>query len=440
MADPGNRKRSAVPSSRAGRFLRFGLLTSELALSAAAATAKQIAQGKPTDLAAAVLSPGNAAVLARRLATLRGPAMKVGQMLSLHGDELLPEGFRDALSVLRSQGYAMPDAQLRRVLGREYGRGWERRFAHFDFEPAAAASIGQLHRVRTPGGRELALKVQFPGVAKSVDSDVDNVASLLRRLDFLPLSIDVEAITAEAKRQLHAETDYEAEARHLERYAKLVADMPEIVVPRVYRPLTTRRILAMDWMEGEPLEALASEAVPQATRNAVARTLQELMFRELFEFRYMQTDPNIANYLYLPATRQVGLLDLGAVSEFPASFVDAYRRVSRAVIDDDRAAIREAATEIGYLHPDDTGARAEGVIDLIRLVCEPLAHHGPYDFAASGMLARARDSIVAMAVGEGVRVPPPETIFLHRKLIGTFLICSRLKARVNLHAIVGRHL
>ena len=180
MADPGNRKRSAVPSSRAGRFLRFGLLTSELALSAAAATARQIAQGKPTDLAAAVLSPGNAAVLARRLATLRGPAMKVGQMLSLHGDELLPEGFRDALSVLRSQGYAMPDAQLRRVLGREYGRGWERRFAHFDFEPAAAASIGQLHRVRTPGGRELALKVQFPGVAKSVDSDVDDVASLLR--------------------------------------------------------------------------------------------------------------------------------------------------------------------------------------------------------------------------------------------------------------------
>jgi predicted unusual protein kinase regulating ubiquinone biosynthesis (AarF/ABC1/UbiB family) len=193
-------------------------------------------------------------------------------------------------------------------------------------------------------------------------------------------------------------------------------------------------------MEGEPLEALASEAVPQATRNAVARTLQELMFRELFEFRYMQTDPNMANYLYLPATRQVGLLDLGAVSEFPASFVDAYRRVSRAVIDDDREAIRGAATEIGYLHPDDSGPRAERVIDLIRLVCEPLAHRGPYDFAASGMLARARDSIVAMAVGEGVRVPPPETIFLHRKLIGTFLICSRLKARVNLHAIVQRHL
>ena len=179
-------------------------------------------------------------------------------------------------SMLRSQGYAMPDSQLRRVLGREYGRGWEERFARFDMEPAAAASIGQIHRARTHGGRELALKVQFPGVARSVDSDVNNLASLLRRLDFLPVTVDIDAIAAEAKRQLHLETDYESEARNLERYAKLVADMPAVVVPRIHRALTTRRILAMDWMDGDPLEALASEAVPQATRNAVARTLQDL--------------------------------------------------------------------------------------------------------------------------------------------------------------------
>jgi len=440
MAKSDKRKQSAVPASRLGRMMRFGLMSGELALSTAVGTARQYAQGKGADLAAAVLTPGNAEILARRLATLRGPAMKVGQILSLQSDEIVPAEFRNALAMLRSQGYSMPDTQLRRVLGREYGKGWQQKFAHFDFEAVAAASIGQVHRARKHGGRELALKIQYPGVARSVDSDVDNLASLLRRLDFLPMKLDVAALATEAKRQLKVETDYAAEARNLERYRKLVADMSEVVVPRVDRTLTTRHILAMDWIDGEPLEALASEVVPQATRDAAGRTLQELMFRELFEFGFMQTDPNIANYLYLPATRQLALLDLGAVGEYPKEFVDSYRRVCRAVLADDAAAIREGAFEIGYAHPEDPEEMVRNAVDIIRLVCEPLAHRGPYDFAASGLIGRARDLSLAAAFGKGLRSPPARTMFLHRKLVGTFLVCSRLRAHVNVHALVRRFL
>jgi predicted unusual protein kinase regulating ubiquinone biosynthesis (AarF/ABC1/UbiB family) len=439
MSGDPKRKRSAVPTSRAARLLRFGLLSGELALSAAAATARQLSKGKRPDLAAAVLTPGNAGLLARRLASLRGPAMKVGQMLWLQGEDIIPAEFRNALSMLRSQGYAMPDSQLRRVLGREYGRGWQERFARFDMEPAAAASIGQIHRARTHGGRELALKVQFPGVARSVDSDVNNLATLLRRLEFLPVTMDIDAIAGEAKRQLHLETDYEGEARNLERYSRLVADMPGVVVPRVHRALTTRRILAMDWMDGDPLESLSSEAVPQATRNAIARTLQELMFREMFDYQFMQTDPNVDNYLYLPATQQIGLLDLGSVAQFPREFSEHYRRVCRAVVAGDAEGVRAAATDIGYIHPDDSPERARGVVDIIQLTCEPFAHRGPYDFATSGMIGRARDLALSVAMRQGLRSPPPQTIFLHRKLLGTFLICSRLRARVNVHALIERH-
>ena len=434
------RKRSAVPSSRMGRIMRFGMLTGELALSTAIGAARQLGSGERPDLAKAVLTPGNADLLARRLASLRGPAMKVGQILSLQADDLIPEEFRNALAMLRSQGYSMPDTQLRRVLGREYGKGWQQRFEHFDLEPVAAASIGQLHRARKHGGRELALKVQYPGVARSVDSDVDNLATLLRRLEFLPTKLDVPALAAEAKRQLKLETDYESEARHLERYRKLVADMPEVVVPRVDRSLSTRHVLAMDWIEGEPLEGLASAAVPAARRNAVARTLQELMFRELFEFRFVQTDPNIANYLYLPATQQVALLDLGSVGEYPARLVDGYRRACRGVVEDDEDAVREAVFDIGYAHPGDPEPMTRNAIDIVRLVCEPFAHRGAYDFAASSLIARARDLGLKAAFGHGLRSPPPETMFLHRKLLGTFQICARLHAQVNVHALIRRFL
>jgi predicted unusual protein kinase regulating ubiquinone biosynthesis (AarF/ABC1/UbiB family) len=440
MTEPPSRKRSAVPASRLGRIVRFGLMGGELALGAVLGTARQLSSGNRVDLAAALLTPGNAERLANRLATLRGPAMKLGQILSLQGEDILPEEFRNALAMLRSQGYSMPDAQLKRVLGREYGKGWQRLFERFDFEPVAAASIGQIHRVVKQGGRELALKIQYPGVARSVDSDVDNLASLLRSLAFLPVSIDVSALAGEAKRQLKLETDYEAEARNLERYRRLLADVPEVVVPRVDRSLTTRRILAMDWIDGEPLEALTSEAVPPARRNAAARLLQEIMFREIFEFRFVQSDPNIANFLHLPATQQLALLDLGSTVQFSDELVERYRSICRGVIAGDDSVIRAAAIEIGYVRPGDPEQMIRNAVDIIRLACEPLTQHGPFDFAGSRLILRIRDRGIEAAFSGGLRSPPPQTMFLHRKLIGTFLVCARLHAHVNVHALVRRFL
>jgi len=434
------RKRSAVPASRMGRMLRFGMLGGELALSAAIGTAKQLSAGRKPDLAAAILTAGNAERVARRLAAMRGPAMKLGQILSLQSDEILPESLRNAFATLSAQGYGMPETQLRRVLGREYGKGWQRKFARFDYEPVAAASIGQVHRAAKHGGHELALKIQYPGVARSVDSDIDNLAGLLGRLEFVTTKLDIPALAVEAKRQLKAETDYEAEAHWLERYRRLVTDMPGVVVPHVDRSLTTRHILAMEWIEGEPLERLASEVVPQPRRNAVGRQLFELLFRELFEFRFMQTDPNLANYLYLPATHQVALLDLGSVGEYRPAFVEAYRRACRGVVAGNRGLIREAAFEIGYAHPGDPEPVIANSVDVLQVVCEPLAHRGPYDFAASGLVHRAGGLGIERMLGQGMRLPPPETLFLHRKMLGTFLICSRLRASVNVHALVERYL
>jgi predicted unusual protein kinase regulating ubiquinone biosynthesis (AarF/ABC1/UbiB family) len=164
------------------------------------------------------------------------------------------------------------------------------------------------------------------------------------------------------------------------------------------------------------------------------------MFRELFEFRFMQTDPNFANYLYLPATQQLALLDLGSVGEYPAPLVTAYQSICRAVIAGDDAALREGIFAVGYAHPDDPEVMTGNAMAIIRLACEPLVHRGPYDFAGSGLVVRARDLGLAVAFGKGMRSPPPASLFLHRKLIGTYMICARLRARVNVHAVIEKFL
>jgi predicted unusual protein kinase regulating ubiquinone biosynthesis (AarF/ABC1/UbiB family) len=424
-----------IPQSRLERLARIGVAAGELAFGAAAEGIRRLARGEAAQFGTALLTAPNAKRLAARLARLRGAAMKIGQLVSLQGDDVLPPEFAQALAVLRSQAVPMPPEQVRRVLGREYGKGWEKRFARFDWEPIAAASIGQVHRATAANGRDLALKIQYPGVARSIASDVDNVAVLLRLFNLLPLGIDVVGMAAEAKRQLAQEADYEAEGRFLERYAKLVAGEPGLLVPRVHWDLTTPRVMAMDFVEGEPLEALAS--VSQAKRDAVGFLLERLLFRELFEFRVMQTDPNFANYLYQPQSGRVVLLDFGATMRFPAPFVANYVRITRAVIEGDRDAVAQEAIRIGYAGPDDPPERLEAVTDIVFLVCEPLRHRGRYDFPGSDLPARVRDLGYDLAFRQGlVRAPPPETIFLHRKLVGNFLLLARIGARVDARSLV----
>jgi predicted unusual protein kinase regulating ubiquinone biosynthesis (AarF/ABC1/UbiB family) len=429
-----------VPQTRLGRLASLALAVGDLALSGAAEGVRRLAAGRTPAGAAATsvfLSAGNARRLARRLARLRGGAMKLGQMLSLQGTSLLPPEFAQALEILRAQAAPMPAAQLRRVLGREYGRGWEARFTEFDFEPIAAASIGQVHRVRTADGRELALKIQYPGVARSIKSDVGNLATALQVLKLLPHEVDIAAIAAEAERQLGQEADYLAEAAFLEHYAALVADEPRLVVPRPHPDLTTARILAMDYFEGEPLQALADAEVPQQTRDVVGVLLERLTFRELFEFGVMQSDPNFANYLWQPDTGRVVLLDFGATVRFSPEFVNNFVRITRAVIDGDRAAVSRLAVAIGYASEGDSPDLIDATTEVILLVCEPLRQTGPYDFAASDLPSRVGTLGVDLGIRKGLlRAPPPETMSLHRKLVGSFLALAHIKARVDVRALV----
>jgi len=430
---------SRVPQSRLGRLARLGIAAGELAVGGAMQGLRRLAQG---DADAPMFTTATATRLASRLGQLRGAAMKLGQLISLETEGLLPPELTVALETLRSQAAPMPPEQLHRVLGRAWGAGWESRFESFDETPIASASIGQVHRARTRDGRDLALKVQYPGVARSIASDVDNVATLLRLAQLLPLGLDVNAVAREAKRQLSQEADYTAEARFLEHYATLVADEPLIVVPRVHWDFTTARVMAMDFMEGVPLDSLPDTA-SQKTRDAIGALLQRLLFRELFEFRVMQTDPNFGNYLVQPMVEpdrggaRLVLLDFGATQAFSPAYSERFRRVTRAVADGDRAGIEREARAIGYIAPDAAPRTADAALDVIELVCEPLRTRGAYDYGTSDLPRRARELGIDLAFRRGLlRMPPADTLFLHRKLVGVYLLLARLGSRVATQRIV----
>lgn len=431
-------KKSRVPTTRLGRLARLGFTAGELAVGGMAEQVRRMAGSRTDEQPSVFLTTANARKLASRLAGMRGAAMKMGQILSMESADFLPREFADALAILRDSADTMPLSQIKRILGREYGKGWQSRFLDFNFEPVAAASIGQVHRVVTWDGRELALKIQYPGVAKSINSDVDNMAMLMHMINLLPVEIDISGIVREAKRQLHQEADYIVEAQYLKDYRKLVEDEPRFVVPKVHDDLTTTRILAMDYVEGEALESLAGDDVAQRLKDSVGCLLERLLFRELFEFRTMQSDPNFANYLYQPESGRVVLLDFGSTVTFDETFTRRYAKIARAMIDGDDMAVRRLAVEMGYLRPENSEEYVEKILDIIRMVSEPVIQGGVYDFAASDVFERGRDAGFDMLFNDlsEYRPPPPETMFLHRKIVGSFMLCARIGARVNVRALI----
>ena len=287
---------SAVPSSRIGRLARLGSLASGVAGGMLAEGARQLAQGKKPRMGDLLLTPTNAQRVAGQLAQLRGAAMKVGQLLSMDAGSLMPPELAEILARLRENARTMPMSQVVEVLETHWGKGWEQHFSRFSFTPAAAASIGQVHRACDKGGRELAVKIQYPGVRRSIDSDVDNVATLLKLSGLLPKNLNVAPLLNEAKRQLHEEADYDHEAQYLQRFRQLLDGDADFLLPAAISALTSADILVMSWVEGVAVESLGT--APQAVRDRIASRLIVLFFRELFEFRLIQTDPNFANYRY----------------------------------------------------------------------------------------------------------------------------------------------
>lgn len=434
---PGHAR--AVPGGRLSRLGQFGRLAGGIAGGMIAEGSRRLAQGERPQMRDMLLTPGNVGRIADRLSHLRGAAMKLGQMISMDAGDMLPPELAEIMARLRQNAHRMPPQQLERVLAAEWGAGWRTRFARFDATPIAAASIGQVHRARTHDGRDLAIKVQYPGVRQSIDADVDNVATLLRVSGLLPRELDIAPLLIAAKTQLREEADYVREGAQLTRFGALLADAPEYVVPVLDTEFTTGQVLAMGFVAGQPIESLVDAA--QDVRDAAMRSLIALVLRELFVFGVMQTDPNFANYRYQPETGRLVLLDFGAARPVAPALSAGYRDLLRATMAGDRDGARDAALAAGFVGAGAVAHQRPWIDRMIDTVITEVNRPGPFDFGDRGFVTVLRDQGRQVAADRTAwHIPPADILFVQRKISGTALLAARLKARIDVRAMIAPYL
>ena len=277
---------------------------------------------------------GNAIALAATLGGLKGPIMKVAQLLATIPDALPPE-YANELIKLQSQAPPMGWAFVKRRMQAELGSEWQTKFSEFDHHPAAAASLGQVHKARALNGAGLACKLQYPDMQSAVEADLNQLDLLLALRKRLDPAIDTSEIAIEIGARLREELDYVREAKHVALYAAMLQDQPSIRVPQVWPELSTGRLLTLDWLEGSKM--LAHKGDPLDLRNRLATAMFTAWWLPFSRFGVIHGDPHLGNYSVFAGADGINLLDYGCIRIFPPSFVggvvDLYRGLLRG--DDD---------------------------------------------------------------------------------------------------------
>jgi predicted unusual protein kinase regulating ubiquinone biosynthesis (AarF/ABC1/UbiB family) len=439
-----------LPTSRLARTARVGgLVTGQGLRWAGMRTANRV---RSPERAAAARDERTAALvgeLVDQLSRMRGAAMKVGQLFSMIELDGLPEEQRaelqSKLATLRDDVPPVPFSRLERLMREELGAPLGRVFASFDERAFAAASIGQVHRATTLDGDEVVVKVQYPGVAEAVDSDLRSATLLLPLIKRLAPGLDARPLFAELRERIGEELDYELEAQHQRRVERIFRGHPFITVPRVRTDLSTRRVLVSEFVEGERFEAV--RALDQPQRDRYGEIVFRFFFGLLYRHRIALGDPHPGNYLLCPDGR-VAFLDYGLVRDLGAARIDAERTIALAVREADPAALKAALVTGGYVpgeHAD--GLDAELALTMTRGAIRWYAVPGEHRLSPErrGRLERERGTEdagrEAIFREQAARFTlPAETILIRRMHALVAVVLSRLRASADWGAIAAESL
>jgi len=312
----------------------------------------------------------------------------------------------------------MPQKQLNSMLSSELGPSWRSNFSEFNEIPFAAASIGQVHYAKSKEGIDLAIKVQYPGVKESIDSDLNNLKSLMLYTNLFPKTMFLDQLIENTKVELLEECDYLKEAEKQNIYAKYISNLRGLYVPKIIDHLTTSRVLTSEFVKGSSLDFAAINC-SQETRNSIGERIMILTLEELFKYKFMQTDPNPANFLFNSSSNILYLLDFGATRAYSVDFMDKYIKIVYGAAVNNRKLIMDISHEIGFLTGEENKAMKQAHEESIMTVGEPFAYEGEFDFGSQTMTKKIYQLMPVMFRNR-LKAPPPEVYSLHRKLSGSY--------------------
>jgi predicted unusual protein kinase regulating ubiquinone biosynthesis (AarF/ABC1/UbiB family) len=424
-------EKGQAPASGARRLFRLAGMTATLAgRYAGHAIANSFRNADERAHARGKLNASAAAHLASTLGELKGAVMKLGQVAS-QAASILPAEFAEPLKRLQKDAPPMPFAVIRRQIDRDLGKTRAKQFKRIEHKPYAAASIGQVHRAVLQDGREVVIKVQYPGVAESCDTDLGQLKLALRMARIVKVDKAVlDDLFEEIRARLHEELDYEQEARNIDLFRRFFAEDPRIVIPATVPELCSRHVLTMILEHGDHLEDAGNSYEPEL-RNEIALRLFDFMCRSVFELQAVHADPHPGNFAF----RQDGSLviyDFGCIKRLEKESVAAYRDTVRAALSQDWRAVDRGLLRLGVRVPASAPVPSEFYESWGRILLRPFTGTAPFDFGASTM------HLAAMAKGPEVLKlldqfrPPVKTAYLDRMVGGHYWTMMKLRARVTL--------
>ncbi|KAM0346146.1 hypothetical protein ACHAPU_005919 [Fusarium lateritium] len=427
-------RESSVPSSRISRIWNYsGLAAGMLGGAMTEGFSRAFGGGGEGSV---LLSEKNMERLVVKLSRMRGAALKLGQMMSFQDTKMLPAPIQQVLQRVQDRADYMPAWQRDRVLVANLGPEWRELFSDFEEKPIAAASIGQVHKATLKNGKRVAVKIQFPGVADSINSDLDNLSILLTATKLLPKGLYLNKTIDNARLELGWECDYDRELQCAQRYKELLGSSEKeiFMVPTVYPEASGKQVLTMDFMDGIGVTRITS--FTQEQRDWIGTQILRLCLREITEFRFMQTDPNWTNFLYNSDLNMLELLDFGASREYPDKFVTQYVQLLAAASRSDKAAVKELSESLGYLTGHESRTMVDAHTKSVLTLAEPFLASAPdvYDFKDQTITERVK-ALIPVMLHERLAPPPEETYSLHRKLSGAFLLCAKLGSKVPCKAM-----